>query len=142
MSKRTICAAAALALVAFGASDAAADEVVSTGVFHNASHAPQDQTSGHVSIVKTAKGYELRVADDFESSWGPDIKFVLSAAPDAHDDKTVTANKALIVAPRQKRSGAQSYPLPPEYQPGAYKSVVVWCQTFAVQFGTAPLVPK
>jgi hypothetical protein len=121
------------------AAEARADVTVATGMFHNASHAPGHKVSGKVSVVRTANGYELRLADDFRSDYGPDIKLILSGAGDANDDKTVASNPYVVVAPRKSLNGAQSYPIPVPFDPTVHRSVVVWCQQFGVQFGTAPL---
>ena len=134
---------AALMLSLAQAATAQAEELVSQGAFHNGPHAPQHVVKGSAAVYKTGDGkYQLRFSDDFFSDQGPDVVVVLSEAPDARDDKTVSSHEYLDIGPRTALTGAQSFDLPADFDPGKHKSVVIWCDQYDVQFGTAPLAEK
>ena len=111
-----------------------------SGSFHDGPHAPDHRVKGTAEIVETASGgYELRLGADFVSDAGPDVVIALSTAPDAKDDATVVNSELLNLGPRKALTGAQSYPLPAGVDDEKWKSVVVWCKQYSVQFGVAPL---
>ena len=91
-----------------------AEEVIASGEFYDAHH----PTSGRAVIVaRDDGGYELRF-EDFTS--------------DAEN-----AN----LGPRKALTGGQSYLLPAGVSPERFKSVAIWCRTYSVMFGAAPLEP-
>jgi hypothetical protein len=119
---------------------AAAEMTVSKGTFHGGPHAPADTASGGVSLVRLDGGqYELRLADDFTTTAGPDLFVYLSAAKDPKSDKAVTDAVFHDAGKLQAISGGQRYALPAGFDPKKFKSVAVWCKSFAVLFGAASL---
>lgn len=134
----SLLAAASLALaVSLGTAQAGP---VSSGSFHDGPHAPDHRVKGSAEVVKAdGGGYELRLSDDFVSDEGPDVVIVMSTAADAKDDATIVNSELLDLGPRKALTGAQNFALPADFDAAKWKSVVVWCKQFAVQFGTAPL---
>lgn len=130
-------AAASLALaLSLGTAQAGS---VASGQFHDGPHAPDHRVKGSAEVVKADSGYELRLSDDFVSDEGPDVVVVMSTAADAKDDATVVNSELLNLGPRKSLTGAQSFALPADFDAAKWKSVVIWCKQFNVQFGTAPL---
>lgn len=118
----------------------AAETVVSNGVFHGGPHEPADTASGGVSLILLDSGrYELRLADDFATTAGPDLFIYLSAAKDPKSDMAVADAAFLDAGKLQSVSGGQRYTLSIGFDPRRFQSVAVWCKSFSVLFGAAPL---
>lgn len=88
-------------------------------------------TSGDVSIVKTASGYNLILGDNFFLDGAPDpvIGF-------GHDD---TFDETTIFTKLEKKEGRQTYGLPEGFTPNNYSQIYVWCEKFSVPLGVATL---
>ena len=129
-------------LVLAVAGPASADEAVRAGRFHEGPHGGHP-IAGEAGIHALAGGgYELRLGADFRTVPGPDLVVFVSSAPDARDDATVTNSPGFSAGRLQAVEGAQSYPLPAGFEPASAGSVVIWCQRYRVQFGTAPLATE
>jgi hypothetical protein len=119
-------AAAAVAL--FATVTALADHhLVGTGSFSGKS---DHVTSGSVAIEKSGEGFVLKLGDDFNFDGAPDPK--LAFGKDGYQ-------KATLFSKLQKNKGAQTYPLPADYNPADYNEVWLWCQKFDVPLGLAKL---
>jgi len=128
-------AAACLMLAALPLS---AEEIIASGEFYNAHH----PTSGRALIVaRDGGGYELRF-EDFTSDAGPDLFIYLSTAEEPHTDSAIKNAVFENLGPRKALTGAQSYVLPDGVSPERFKSVAIWCRTYSVMFGAAPLEPQ
>lgn len=88
-------------------------------------------TTGGVSLVQTASGYQLVFAGDFSLDGAPDPKVGFGNGG-AYD----TASQ---VSPLLKKTGAQTYSLPAGFNPSSYSEVYIWCEQFAVPLGVAEL---
>lgn len=121
------------------AGPAAADEAVRAGRFHEGPHGGHPITGEAGIHALAGGGYELRLGADFRTVPGPDLVVYVSTAPDPRDDATVTSNAGFSAGRLQAVEGPQSYPLPAGFDPASAGSVVIWCQRYRVQFGTAPL---
>lgn len=105
--------------------------------------AGEHSTEGTASIVtKNGKPY-LDLDRAFKTSeMGPDLVVILhrsdnvlgSTKPPAYPLKE---GDYAILAPLQKFSGAQSYPIPDNINLEDYKSAVIWCRKFNATFGVA-----
>ena len=71
--------------------------------------------------------------EDFSVTNGPDLHVVLSA------DDSGYAQGSLDLGRLKATDGSFNYELPDGIDPGAWASVVIWCDPFAVQFAHAPL---
>ena len=93
--------------------------------------------SGTATILQAADGsYVLRLTE-FTSSVGPDLRVLLSptAAPASH----ARLGEYFEIGKLKGNIGDQEYNLPDDFDPTAYKSVVIYCQPFRVIFATATL---
>ncbi len=88
----------------------------------------------------------LTLSDDFRVDSGPDLLVVLSGVGDLSLDWQTFSAQALS-APLLRLgalirfTGAQTYALPPDTGLAVYQSVVIWCNTFSVEFAAASLKP-
>ncbi len=85
----------------------------------------------------------LNLSDDFRVDSGPDLFVVLSAVGDLTLDFQTFSRQAkdaplLTLGPLTSFSGAQTYSIPAGTDLSPYKSVVIWCQSFSVEFAAAP----
>jgi hypothetical protein len=88
---------------------------------------------GTARLFVTADGVFVRF-EGFEVRNGPDLYVYLSPSSNGY------AGKGNLELGRLKASeGNQNYRLPAGTDPSAYRSVVIWCKQFAVQFAVATL---
>jgi hypothetical protein len=88
---------------------------------------------GTARVFGTPDGVFLRF-EGFEVRNGPDLYVYLSPAAGGY------AGKGNLELGRLKASqGNQNYRLPAGTDPSGYRSVVIWCKQFAVQFAVAKL---
>jgi hypothetical protein len=88
---------------------------------------------GTARLFGTPDGVFLRF-EGFEVRNGPDLYVYLSPAAGGY------AGKGNLELGRLKASqGNQNYRLPAGTDPATYRSVVIWCKQFAVQFAVATL---
>ena len=114
-----------------------AEEIIASDEFYNAHH----PTSGRALIVaRDGSGYELRF-EDFTSDAGPDLFIYLTTAEEPHADSAIKNAEFENLGPRKALTGAQSYVLPDGVS-SRFKSVAIWCRTYSVMFGAAPLEPQ
>ncbi|MEO1405905.1 MAG: DM13 domain-containing protein [Pseudomonadota bacterium] len=101
---------------------------ISAGTFEGRS---DHVTTGGVSVVQTASGYQLVFAEDFSLDGAPDpvVGFGNNGEYDVASQVDSLSNK----------TGAQSYALPATFTPSDYSEVYVWCEQFAVPLGVATL---
>lgn len=89
---------------------------------------------GRVLVVEVAPGqYVLRV-EDFSVRNGPDLYVMLSPAADGYRDGAVKLGRL------KATDGAFNYEIAPGIDLDGFKSAVIWCEQFAVLFGTAAFV--
>jgi len=88
-------------------------------------------TSGEVSIVKTATGYDLILADNFFLDGAPDP--VIGFGNNDKYDTSATFTKL------EKKNGRQTYSLPEGFALNTYSQVFIWCGDFSVPLGIANL---
>ncbi len=88
-------------------------------------------TTGEVSVKKTASGYQLVFADDFELDGAPDPVVALG------NGETFSVSNKL--GKLKHRTGGQTYNLPANFTPGEFSEVYVWCEKFSVPLGVAKL---
>ncbi|HSG85967.1 MAG TPA: DM13 domain-containing protein [Candidatus Limnocylindrales bacterium] len=105
--------------------------LVATGAFQDADDFHRG--SGTASIVEVEPGRFVLRLEDFSVTNGPDLHVVLSA------DDSGYAQGSLDLGRLKATDGSFNYELPDGIDPGAWASVVIWCDPFAVQFAHAPL---
>jgi hypothetical protein len=109
-------------------------KVLSSGRFAGHAH----ETDGTATVYEVEGKRVLRLSD-FRTSNGPDVQIAFVAADDAKDDATVKRAGYVNVAPMKGNVGDQNYELPADLDLSTYRTVVIWCERFAVNFGAAPL---
>jgi Electron transfer DM13 len=90
-------------------------------------------TSGTVRLLTLTDGSRVLRIENLDTSNGPDVKVVLSPADDGY------ASGALSLGTLKGNKGSQNYTIPSGTDLSSFKSVVVWCKRFDVDFGVAPL---
>lgn len=88
-------------------------------------------TSGEVSIVKTATGYKLVLADNFFLDGAPDP--VIGFGDNDKYNTSTTFTKL------EKTTGRQTYVLPKDFVPANFSQVFIWCERFSVPLGVATI---
>jgi len=88
-------------------------------------------TSGEVSIVKTATGYDLVLADNFFLDGAPTP--VIGFGNNGKYDKSTTFTKL------NKDTGRQTYTLPEGFNPANFSQVFIWCDRFSIPLGVATI---
>jgi hypothetical protein len=89
------------------------------------------QTSGSTTIEFSSEKTTLHLGDDFKTVNGPDLYVYLATDKQAKD----YVDLGMI----QKFSGLQSYDVPDDVDLEKYREVLIWCKSFGVLFGNAPL---
>jgi hypothetical protein len=113
--------------------DASSANVVATGSFVGADEFHTG--SGLARIVEAADGSLTVEFTDFSVRNGPDLYVYLSPSRDGF------AEGALELGTLKATDGSFGYEIPAGMAAGDYRSVVVWCKAFAVQFAHAALTP-
>jgi len=103
-------------------------EVLASGTFSGRS---DHITTGDVSIVKTASGYQLVLAGDFSLDGAPDPIVALG-----NNGTYSAANKLAALA---NITGAQTYDIPASMNPADFSEAYIWCEEFNVPLGIATL---
>lgn len=88
--------------------------------------------SGEVLLFETAPDSYLLRFEGISVRNGPDLFVYLSPAEGYADD-------AIEIGPLKASDGSFNYELPPGTDITAYKSAVIWCKAFSVQFAVAAL---
>jgi hypothetical protein len=112
-----------------------APQTIFSGSFHGVAH----ETRGTATVYQLVDGKRVLRFADFETSNGPDVNVYLAAAEDANDNETVTNAGFVSLGSIKGNVGDQNYDLPADLDLNKYRSVVIWCKRFGVNFGTAPL---
>ncbi|NIT13858.1 MAG: hypothetical protein GTN99_06360, partial [Candidatus Dadabacteria bacterium] len=108
------------------------------GIFHEVAH----PAKGTATVYELEKGKHILRFTDFEVSNGPDVVVYLSSVQDANDNDSVKNSKILSLGSIKGNIGNQNYELPSDVDFNIYKSVVIWCKRFGVNFAVAPLKPS
>jgi hypothetical protein len=105
--------------------------VVLTGTFVGADEFHTG--GGRASILEVTPGAYVLRFDDFSVLNGPDLHVYLSREPTGY------ADRALDLGKLKATDGSFNYEIPPNVDVTAFRSVVIWCQPFEVQFAHAEL---
>lgn len=123
---------AGLTGLAAGPADAAGHEsksqVVASGTFEGRS---SHETSGGVSILKTASGHVAVLEGDFSLDGAPD--------PTLGFGKSGSFAQATEFTELKSNTGLQVYAIPDGVNPSDFDEFYVWCRKFSVPLGVAAL---
>jgi hypothetical protein len=115
--------------------EAAKPLVLYSGKFHEVAH----PAKGIATVYKLPDGKHILRFTEFEVSNGPDVVVYLSAVDDANDNDSVKNSKFISLGSIKGNIGDQNYELPGDLDLNIYRSVVIWCKRFGVNFAVAPL---
>lgn len=110
---------------------------LTAGMFISGS-TPGHHVDGKATIYRLEGEQPLLRLEDFSATNGPDLFVVLSSSANPDQDG-VKKNTYLQLEALKGNIGNQNYELPSDVDLSQYKSVVIWCRTFNVVFGYAPL---
>ena len=123
-----LAAALAVALTPLSA-PFAEDTIVGTGTFTGRSG---HETSGTVTVKRTADAVVVVLEEDFELDGAPDPK--LGFGRSGYD-------RSSQFSVLHSNSGRQEYKLPASIDPSSYNEFYVWCERFSVPLGVAKIGP-
>src|SRR5271170_684036 len=106
-----------------------------SGQFYSILH----PTAGTATIYRMGDGSRVLRFTGFSTSNGPNVHVYLVAADDAKDSATVKSAASIDLGTIKGNIGDQNYALGPDLDLSKYRTVSIWCQRFAVNFGAAPL---
>ena len=114
--------------ITYAAETVSAEQVVASGVFEGRT---DHVTSGNVTLEKTATGYQLVLAANFELDGAPD--------PIVGFGNNGKFSKSSKIGALINKSGAQTYQLPADFNPASFSEVYIFCEKFSVPLGVATL---
>jgi hypothetical protein len=118
-----------------GGSGADDPRVLATGRFLSLAHPAE----GTVRLGTDVDGRPVLFLADLQTDNGPDLKLYLSREVATEGDGELGADP-LLLGDLKGNVGDQVYDVPGDAaELGSYRSVVIWCERFAVGFGVAPL---
>ena len=71
--------------------------------------------------------------EDFSVRNGPDLFVYLSPDPNGYADGAINLGEL------KATDGAFNYAIPPDIDIAQFRSAIVWCKQFSVEFASAPL---
>ncbi|MCY7418244.1 MAG: DM13 domain-containing protein [Chloroflexi bacterium] len=89
--------------------------------------------TGKALLVETAPGTFVLRFEEFSVQNGPDLFVYLSPSIDGYADGSVELGTL------KATDGAFNYEIPAGIDVSGFKSAVIWCKAFSVQFASAPL---
>jgi len=116
-------------------SDQTTNALVGKGAFRSLAH----PTSGQAEVVKTADGRAVVQLRDFSTSDGPAVHVWLTDKPQDAGDSAFGKDGYIDLGSLKATKGNEVYDVPAGTDVSKYKSVLIWCDRFAVGFGVAPI---
>jgi hypothetical protein len=99
------------------------------GTFVNGEH----ETSGTATVIRLVGGDDVLTLTDFSTSAGPDLRvYLVTGGPGELGD-------VVDLGGLKGNKGNQQYEIPAAAELRSHRTVVVWCRTFSVAFGSARL---
>jgi hypothetical protein len=115
-----------------------ADQVLSRGSFYNLEHL----SSGEAAVYQLADGARILRLQNFFVDNGPDLYVYLVPINPVPNASGSDIPGYYSLGRLKGNIGDQNYELPADLDLSQYKSVVIWCQAFAVPFAAAPLTAQ
>ena len=114
------------------------NEVTFQGSFKPVAH----EAEGIATVYDMGEGKRVLRFTDFSVFNGPDLHVYLVAAEEPADSQTVKDSDVYHLGSIKGNIGNQNYELGPDVDLDKFKSVVIWCKRFGVNFAVAKLWPK
>jgi hypothetical protein len=119
-------------------STTSSEQILLRGNFYNLVHV----SSGEVAVYQLSDGTRILRFQNFSVDNGPDL-YVYLVPVDPVPSTSGTEIAGFYNIGRLKGNvGDQNYEIPADIDLSQYKSVVIWCQAFAVPFAAAPLTSQ
>lgn len=108
-----------------------------TGSFYR-----MDQSAtGAVTIYRLADGEHALRLDDFFVTPNIDLEIHLSPLEAPRTSEEFMSAPSAWIAPLDVTAGSMNFTVPPEVDPGEYRSVVIWCPLIDSAYAAATLTP-
>ncbi len=97
------------------------------------------EVEGTARVLAVSERDRIVRFENFSVSNGPDLKVYLSSAPPRVTDEAAYAQDFVNLGQLKGNVGNQNYEIPTDVDVSEYRSVVIWCERFAVGFAVAPV---
>jgi hypothetical protein len=104
----------------------------------------EHESSGSVAVLRRSDGSRMLRLEDLRTSNGPRLQVWLSDAPvlaGTNGWRVFDDGRHVDLGALKGNIGSSNYPIPPDVDLAALRSVSVWCARFHVSFAAAPLQP-
>ncbi len=119
--------------------EAASASAVASGSFRDADRFHRGE--GTATVYRTPEGALLLRLEEFRVTNGPDLRVLISPAPNPDDGSDVDIGGYVEVGRLKGNVGSQNYELPPGLGEDGLGSVIIYCWPFRVVFSVAALSP-
>jgi len=116
-------------------SSSSSEQVLAKGSFYNLVYL----SSGEALVYQLADGSRILRFQNFSVDNGPDLYVYLVPIDPVPSDSGSEIAGSYNLGRLKGNVGDQNYEIPADLDLSQYKSVVIWCQAFAVPFSAAPL---
>ena len=96
---------------------------------------------GRVTIYRLADGGHALRLDDFFVTPNIDLEIRFSPLEAPRTNEEFMSAPSTLVAPLDITAGSMNFSVPPEVEPGDYRSVVIWCPLIDSAYAAATLTP-
>lgn len=114
------------------------EQILAQGSFYNLVHL----SSGEALIYQLVDGSRILHLQNFSVDNGPDLYIYLVPIDPVSSEFGSEISGAYSLGKLKGNVGDQNYEIPADLDLSQYKSVVIWCQAFAVPFSAAPLTAQ
>ena len=114
------------------------EQIILKGSFYNLAHL----SSGEAAVYQLADSSRILRLQNFSVENGPDLYVYLVPIDPVPNASGSDIPGYYSLGRLKGNSGDQNYELPADLDLSQYKSVVIWCQAFAVPFAAAPLTAQ
>jgi hypothetical protein len=114
------------------------EQILLRGNFYNLVHL----SSGEAAVYQLSDGSRILRFQNFSVDNGPDLYVYLVPVDPVPSTSGVEIAGFYNLGRLKGNVGDQNYELPADLDLSQYKSVVIWCQAFAVPFAAAPLTAQ
>ena len=114
------------------------EQILAQGSFYNLVHL----SSGEALIYQLADGSRILRLQNFSVDNGPDLYVYLVPIDPVPSEFGRDILGSYNLGKLKGNVGDQNYEIPANVDLSQYKSVVIWCQAFAVPFSAAPLIAQ
>ena len=112
--------------------------MLSQGSFYGVIH----DGSGQASVYQLADGSRILRLESFSVTNGPDLYVYLVPVDPVPDGVGSEIPGSVSLGRLKGNSGDQNYEIPADLDLSKFKSVAIWCKSFAVPFAAAPLATQ